>query len=85
MANLLAKPEFLFCLKESVRAQLTAKALPIRDPVDRRLLMTASQTIWCRNQMFSVEELVSESPIVDVEFPGDFDLLNRSRFLPQGN
>ena len=77
LANMLAYPDFLFCLKESVRAQLTARALPVRDPAERRALMTAPETAWYREQVSSVDELVAGSPIVDVIFTGAFAALNR--------
>ena len=77
LANMLANPEFLFCLKESVCAQLTAKAIPVRGPEERRALMTAPETAWYRDQVSSVDELVAGSPIVDVIFTGAFEELNR--------
>jgi hypothetical protein len=74
---MLANPEFLFCLKESMCAQLTAKAVPVRDPEERRVLMTAPETAWYRDQVSSVDELVAGSPIVQVRFTGAFEALNR--------
>ena len=68
LANLKAKPEFLFCLKESVTIQLPARAVPIVDPEERRQLMTAPETEWYREQVVSVEELIESSPIVEVFF-----------------
>lgn len=68
LANLRANPEFLFCLKESVSAQLPARAVIIVDPEDRRRLMTAPATQWYRDQVTSVEDLVAGSPIVEVSF-----------------
>ena len=77
LANLVAHPDFLFCLKESVQVQLTARGTPVRDPVERRALMLAPQTRWYREQGDSVEDLVEHSPIVDVRFTGDAAWLNR--------
>jgi hypothetical protein len=71
-----ANPDFLFCLKESVCAQLTARAVPVRNPAERRALMTARETAWYRDQVSSVDELVAGSPIVDVIFTGAFEALN---------
>jgi hypothetical protein len=76
LANLRAHPEFLFCLKESVTARLTARASPVSDPGDRHRLMSAPETIWYREQVSSVEELVAGSPIVDVVFTGRYAALN---------
>lgn len=68
LANLKANPEFLFCLKESVTMQLSARAVPIVDPQERRELMSAPETKWYREQGNSIEELVESSPIVEVFF-----------------
>jgi ribosomal protein L28 len=72
LANLIANPAFLFCLKESLTVQLSARAHPIVDPDDRRTLMSAPETKWYRDQVDSVEELIEGSPIVEVFFT-DFD------------
>lgn len=68
LANLRANPEFLFCLKESVQVELPARAEIITDPDDRRAIMSAPQTRWYREQVGSIEELVANSPIVEVFF-----------------
>ena len=49
LANLKANPEFLFCLKESVTVKLPARSVPIVDPEDRRVLMSAPETKWYRD------------------------------------
>lgn len=68
MANLLANPDFTFCFKESIHAQLAATAKPITDPADRRYLMSAPATQWYRDQVESIDVLVAGSPIVEVFF-----------------
>ena len=68
LANLKANPQFLFVLKESLSAQLPARAVPIVDHQDRELLMNAPETKWYREQVESVEELIERSPIVEVFF-----------------
>lgn len=68
LANLRANPDFTFCFKESVRIELPAIAVEIVDPEDRRVLMSASETKWYRDQVNSIEDLVTESPIVEVFF-----------------
>ena len=68
LANLRAHPEFMFCLKESVKIELPAKAVEIVDPQDRRYLMSAPETKWYRDQVDSIDDLVNESPIVEVFF-----------------
>ncbi len=79
LANLLVNPEFLFCFKESVTTQTTARATVITDPDDRRTLMTAPATRWYREQGDTLDELVADAPIVEVEFTGTFGGLNRRR------
>ncbi len=68
LANLKANPAFTFCLKESLHAELPARAVEIVDPADRRYLMSAPATQWYRDQVESLEELVQHSPIVEVFF-----------------
>ena len=68
LANLKANPDFLFCLKESLTAELPARAVLIVDPDDRRQLMSAPETKWYRDQVDSIEDLVAGSPIVEVFF-----------------
>jgi len=77
LANMTATPEFLFCLKESVEAELPARARVVRDPEERRQLMTAPATRWYRDQGDTLEELLASAPIVAVEFLGDYAGLNR--------
>ncbi len=76
LANLAANPDFLFCLKESVNVRLTARARVVRDPAERRRIMSAPETAWYRDRGTSLEELVAASPIVDVRFTGEFASLN---------
>lgn len=68
LANLRAHPKFTFCLKESLELALSARAVLITDPDDRRRLMSAPETQWYRDQVDAVEELVVASPIVEVFF-----------------
>ena len=71
LANLKANPEFLFCLKESLNVKLPARAVEIIDPEDRKYLMSAPATKWYRDQVDSIDDLVKDSPIVEV-FLRDF-------------
>lgn len=68
LANMKANPKFTFCLKESINAELPARAVEVLDPADRRMIMTAPQTQWYRSQVESVDVLVDHSPIVEVFF-----------------
>jgi len=76
LANLIANPDFLFCLKESVHVQLTARATPVSDVEDRWALMLAPETQWYRDQVDSAEVLVEGGPIVDIAFTDGFAWLN---------
>ena len=51
LANLKANPEFTFCLKEFINAELPARVVEITDPDDRRYLMSAPATQWYRDQV----------------------------------
>ena len=68
LANMKANPLFTFCLKESIHAELPARAQIIIDEADRRAIMTAPETQWYRDQVDSVEQLVMGSPIAEVLF-----------------
>jgi deazaflavin-dependent oxidoreductase (nitroreductase family) len=67
-ANLLVNPEFDFCLKESINKTLKARAIPVTDIKDRHQIFSAKETIWYRQQVTSISELVGASPLVEVEF-----------------
>lgn len=79
LANLKANPGFQFCLKESVKRCLPARAVPVVDPSERRRIMSAPATHWYRDQGYSIEALVDGSPIVDVVFLDEFAGLNATR------
>ena len=68
LANLKANPAFKFCLKKSLKVELSATAVVIEDEQERRKLMNAPQTKWYRDRVNSVEDLVKHSPIVEVFF-----------------
>ncbi|MAT41417.1 MAG: hypothetical protein CL609_03675 [Anaerolineaceae bacterium] len=68
LANLKKNPAFIFCLKESINAELKARAVEIVDIQDRRDIMSAPETRWYRDQGNSVDDLVRFSPIVEVFF-----------------
>lgn len=66
-ANLLAEPRFTFHLKESVQADLPARAHPIVDPAERRRIM--GQILSRLNRpMSDLDAWVSGSPLVEVSF-----------------
>lgn len=76
LANLVANPDFVFCLKDSVQVELPAHAEPVRDLDERRRLFLAPETDWYREHSASVDALVAYSPLVTVRFTGDYEWLN---------
>jgi hypothetical protein len=64
-ANLVAHPEFTFHLKESIQADLPAKATPILDQARRRAIITAIHQK--RGVYQDRESWVAHSPLVAVE------------------
>lgn len=64
-ANLVAHPEFTFHLKQSVQADIPARATPITDPAARRELLTRIVAKW--NRQAELENFVQHSPLVQVE------------------
>lgn len=75
-ANLLAHPDFTFRLKQSVQAELPARARHITDPDDRRAVLGDVAARWYQEKA-DLEELVADSPLVEVTFTGWAAPLNR--------
>lgn len=69
LANLRANPNFTFRLKESVEAELPARATPITDESERRRVLSDVAARWYREQT-DIEHLVAEAPVVEVTFTG---------------
>ena len=67
-ANLLENPAFIFHLKESVRADLSARARFVLDPAERRAILSDPTMAWYQEQVSSLEELVTGSPLIEVIF-----------------
>lgn len=65
-ANLLARPEFVFHLKESVRADLPARARPIPAEDERRAVLAA--IVGGLGRESNLEAWIKNSPLVEVEF-----------------
>ena len=63
-ANLVAKPQFTFHLKQSTQADIPARAVPITDEAARRQVMTKVVEKW--NQQDKLEAFVQSSPLVEV-------------------
>jgi deazaflavin-dependent oxidoreductase (nitroreductase family) len=64
-ANLLAHPEFTFHLKQSVRADLPARAIPVLDQAQRRAIL--SRIHQKLSGYRDLEAWVAGSPLVAVE------------------
>ena len=71
-ANLLAHDRFTFHLKESLPADLEARAVPVRDEATRRWVFSQPHrwVDWYRAQT-PFEELVARSPMVEVLLDGE--------------
>ncbi len=65
-ANLLARPEFIFHLKETVQADLPARARPITDPAERQAVLTKLLARLGREH--SLETWTQHSPLLEVQF-----------------
>lgn len=65
-ANLLANPEFTFHLKQSARADLTARAEPITVPDERRGVLR--QILGNLGQPGDLEAWLTGSPLMRVRF-----------------
>ena len=68
-ANLVANPEFTFHLKDSVKADLPARARPITDPAERRAVLTPFTVNW--NYANDLDKWLARSPLVAVTFDAD--------------
>jgi deazaflavin-dependent oxidoreductase (nitroreductase family) len=64
-ANLVANPQFIFHLKQSTRADLRARAIPITDDAERRRVLSKIVVKW--NQQANLEAFVQSSPLVEVQ------------------
>ena len=69
-ANLLANPHFTFHLKQSIHADLSARARPVLDEAERQQILTSDAMTWYHHKVNSLDELVAGSPLVEVLFEG---------------
>ena len=67
-ANLMANPEFTFHLKQSIRADLPARAVPITEESARREILRPIVAKWGREDKLKV--FVARSPLVEVFLNG---------------
>ena len=66
VANLRANPGFTFHVKQSVAADLPARAHPVDDPDERRRVM--ERILAALGGVHRIDEWVARSPLVEVEF-----------------
>ena len=64
-ANVVANPEFTFHLKQSVQADLPARARPITGDAERREVLAEILTRLGRDEL---DHWVADAPLVEVEF-----------------
>ena len=67
-ANLIADPDFTFHLKQRVAADLSARAVPITDPEDRRAIFTRILSDLGGSR--DLEAWMAGSPLMAVSFTG---------------
>ncbi len=65
-ANLLEHPDFTFHLKQSVHADLPARARPLTDPDERKRVLRDLLAGIGRESAF--DEWIDRSPIIEVQF-----------------
>ncbi len=68
-ANLLANPEFVFHLKQSFRADLPARAVPISEETAKREILKPIVAKWGRED--KLEVFVARSPVIEVFLNND--------------
>ena len=65
LANLEADPDFVFHLKGPIKADLPARARVIKDPTERRDVLTRVAGVWRRTDL---DRMINTSPLIEVEF-----------------
>ena len=63
-ANLLANPALTFNLKQSARADLPARAIPVRDPAERRRVL--AEVLRKLGRTGDLEQQIRGRPLVEV-------------------
>ena len=67
-ANLLADPKLTFHLKQGARADLPARAIHVRDPAERRCVLT--EILRKLGRTGELEEHMRGRPLVEVQLEG---------------
>lgn len=71
-ANVVAHPDFVFHLKETAQADISARAHPITDPAERRQVL--SGVLAGIGREGELEDWVERSPLIEVELLGHDDV-----------
>jgi hypothetical protein len=70
-ANVLADPRFTLHLKESVQADLPARARPVTDPAERRSVLR--RVLATLGRAGELEGWVADAPLIEVVLDGEDD------------
>lgn len=70
-ANVQKNPSLRFHLKESIAADLNARAMVVTDADERARVFQATSAQWYLQQGDSLESLLAEAPMVRVKFEGN--------------
>jgi len=81
LANLAADPRMVVHLKRGVVADLPATARIIREPQERRRVLTLATAAWRQSER--LEAFVASAPLIEV-IPDDATLLTVQREDPRG-
>ena len=66
-ANMLANPDFIIHLKQSLKRDVPGKATPITDKARRRALFQRMKALETRLASWNVDDMVERSPLVEVD------------------
>jgi hypothetical protein len=78
-ANVVAHPDFVFHLKQTAHADIPARAHPITDPAERRLVLSGLLAGIGRERQ--LEDWVDRSPLIEVELLGREDAASKDTTL----
>jgi len=68
-ANLLARPDFTFHLKQSIQADIPSRAYPVTDPAERERVLR--ELLNRTGRLQALGEWLDRSPLVEVELLDD--------------
>ena len=68
LANMVANPRFTLRLKQDMKAELPVEAEPVRDPADRKRIISSPACEYYLSQAKSLDQAVRDCPMVRVTF-----------------